>query len=43
MALLQKITRQLGSLADLDTVVLEQLISGSVAEVRRRYGWRGGA
>ena len=27
-------------LADLDTAVLEKLIVGSIAEVRRRHGWR---
>ena len=25
-------------LADLDTAVLEQLVAGSIAEVRRKYG-----
>ena len=30
-------------LADLDPSVLEQLVAGSVAEVRRRYGSRSGA
>ena len=30
-------------LADLDSSVLEQLVAGSVAEVRRRYGSRSGA
>lgn len=31
------------TLADLDRSVLEQLVAGSVADVRRRYGPRGGA
>jgi hypothetical protein len=30
-------------LADLDTSVLEQLVSGSIAELHRRYGEAGGA
>jgi hypothetical protein len=30
-------------LADLDKLVLEQLVAGSIAEVKRRYGWHGGA
>lgn len=30
-------------LADLDKLVLEQLVAGSVAEVRRRHGWHSGA
>ena len=30
-------------LADLDQSVLEQLVAGSVAEVRQRYGYRSGA
>jgi hypothetical protein len=29
-------------LADLDTLVLEQLVAASVAGVRRRYGWHDG-
>lgn len=27
-------------LADLDKSVLEQLVANSIAEVKRRYGWR---
>jgi len=30
-------------LADLDRSVLKKLVAGSVAEMRRRYGERGGA
>ena len=30
-------------LADLDKSVLEKLVVGSIAEVRRRHGWRSGA
>jgi hypothetical protein len=30
-------------LADLDKSVLEQLVAGSIAEVRRRHGQHGGA
>ena len=30
-------------LADLDKSVLEQLVIGSIAEMRRRYGWHGAA
>jgi len=30
-------------LADLDAAVLEQLVAGSVAEVKRRYGTSAGA
>jgi hypothetical protein len=29
-------------LADLDRSVLAKLVIGSVADVRRRYGWHGG-
>lgn len=40
---LGKVCLYVRQLADLDRSVLEQLVAGSVAEVRRRHGGHGGA